>query len=238
MTANTRKQVSQRLSLLKETELSISLLSSGLAILQQSRPYEFKCFSFMLLLATGLERLMKIVLCLHAFEATGEFPSKEYLKGLGHDLVRLRNEVLRACYTQEYLKLPFARTDHDFIEQDALFNHMLILLSDFAQSDRYIHMDSIADPQGREWPELRWEELERQTMPSDVYWSLVQEGKLDELKQHSNQQFVANIEKFIRALTRLFAFAGLGDLARSNSVTTWGFMKLEDEQLGRRHYEA
>ncbi len=178
------------------------------------------------------------MICLHEFEAVGAFPSRQYLaRTIGHNLLRLRDEVVRRCYTATYLSRQFGQEDHNFIATDPLLNQLLSLLDDFARDDRYIFMNGIVEPAiGREWPKHRWEELEKTALSDDTYFRLLQEDKLTELKTRANVQLKACIERFVRALTRLFVFGELGDLARSNSTTVWEFLRLEDGNLGQKEY--
>lgn len=50
-----------------EVDLAVSLSKDGLAALQRSESYLpiQKRFTYMLLLSTGLERFMKVMICLH-----------------------------------------------------------------------------------------------------------------------------------------------------------------------------
>lgn len=241
MTVGTAQDVvRQKMALLQEAEIAIYSIQAGLVALQKNRPYAPKpyYFTWLLLLATGLERLMKIVICLHEFETVGAFPSRQYLaRRIGHNLLRLRDEVIQRCYTSTYLMRPFAQEDHKFVETDPLLNQLLGLLDDFARDDRYIFMNGIVEPTiGREWPKYRWEELEKTALSDDTYFQMLQEDKLTELKVQANIQLKAYIERFVRALTRLFIFGELGDLARSNTTTVWEFIRLEDGNLGQKEY--
>jgi len=232
--------IRQKIALLQEAEIAIYSIEAGLASLQKNRPYAPKpyYFAWLLLLATGLERLMKIVICLHEFETVGTFPSRQYLaRTIGHHLLRLRDEVVRRCFSATYLNGQFGQEDLDFITMDSLLNQLLSLLDDFARDDRYLFMNGIVDPViGREWPKHRWEELEKTALSDDIYFRLLQENALSELKTQANVQIKACIERFVRAQTRLFVFGELGDLARSNSITIWEFLRLEDSSLGHKVY--
>ncbi len=76
----------RRLYLMEELDVSVATIETGLAELQRSRPYRTRHFVFLLLLATGVERLMKIVLHLRTLETTGAFLSRDaMIKRYGHD---------------------------------------------------------------------------------------------------------------------------------------------------------
>jgi len=95
---------------------------------------------------------------------------------------------------------------------------MLSALSDFAQADRYLFMNKISEPGlGREWPKMRWEEVERLILSDVVYYRLLQEDYA-ELKRQANHLTQGCIERFTRALARLFVFANLRDTARNGEV--------------------
>ena len=232
--------IRQRMALIQELEIAMYSIESGLAVLQRNQAYQPKPrhFTFLLLLATGLERLMKLVICLDKVEKTGSFPAQSFLqKKLGHDLRKLRDTVAHECFSPTYRTHPAGKADYAFITDAPLLNELLLVLSDFAQSDRYIFMNGVSDPKiGREWPKIRWEGLERATMP-DRYMQLLGEGKLEAIKAHANVQLVACIEQFVRALARLFTMGQLGDIARRTSPVVYGFLMLADNDLGKKRYE-
>ncbi len=229
----------RRLYLIEELDVSVATIEAGLAELQRSRPYRTRHFVFLLLLTTGVERLMKIVLHLRALETTGAFLSRDTMKKrYGHDLVGLCTAVVTECYTPEYLARPFARRDREFLEIDPTFRPMLALLSDFAKADRYVYMDGISDPGvTADWPGRRWDEIEVATMPDGEYTGLYLSGSEGQAKSHANRALVSCLETFVRALARLFVSSVLGSQARQASPAVSQYFMLDDEDLGAKEYD-
>jgi hypothetical protein len=236
---NTHNLVQRKLSLLQEAEIALYTVEAGLANLDKNMPYAPKPYYFVwyLLLSTGFERLMKIVICMHEFETTGSFPTNRFLRvTMGHNLIALRDEVVKRCYTTDYLSNSFAQEDYNFVTDDNLLTYILKTLSDFAERDRYMFMDRISNPVSeREWPKLRWEEIERIALSDSAYYRLLKDD-YSELKKQANMITKAHIERFTRAITRLFMFGGLGDLARSQYALISKFMRLSDNDLGVNTY--
>lgn len=143
---NTQDLIPQKLALLQEAEIAFHSIETGLGQLTKNIPYAPKpyYFSWFLLLSTGFERLMKIVVCLHEFESTGAFPSRRFLQNtMRHDLVVLRDEVIRRCYTTAYLGKTFVPDDLDFLTNNDVLTLILNSLNDFANQDRYMFMNRI-----------------------------------------------------------------------------------------------
>lgn len=227
----------QKVYLIEELDVCVATIRGGLLILQNSRFYGNDHFVFLLLLAAGIERLMKIILHLHAIETTGSALTERDMRAYSHNLVELCEAVVDRCYTSSYLQRQVARDDLGFIRNNERFTDMLALLSDFAKSDRYIYMDAIADPAMIATPPKdRWENLEVGTMPEGEFVKLVLAGQEADAIYRANRTLIACIERFVRALTRLFVLADLGSMASMLSATVSDFSMLDDEQLGETDY--
>ena len=92
---NTQHQESvRRLHLIKELRVAVNTIKSGLGILQQSvTVVDRKYFLFMLVLSTGLERYMKVLLCLQSLDETGNILSSNELQNFGHNLISLNDAI-------------------------------------------------------------------------------------------------------------------------------------------------
>lgn len=229
-------EVTRGLSLIQELDVSVLTIEAGLAELQASVPGRPRHFVFLLLLATGIERLAKVVLHLRAMERDGKPLPPAVMrpgKGYGHDLVRLVDAVVDQCFTPEHLARPVAVQDRDFLRHDPLFRSMLSLLSDFATNSRYVYMDGISDPASRtEPPARRWDELERSATAPEEHARLYATGDVAAAKRHATGVLAARIERFVRAVARLFVFGALGSLGRQVSTELAPYYRLDDDQLG------
>ena len=228
-----------RLFVSEELGLAISVIKSGLAILQETTAARTNAFLFMLALSTGIERLMKILLCLRSLDEEGRFLTEQELRAFGHNLVRLNEAVVDQCFTQEALRRPALQEDFDFIRNDPLLQEVLQVLSDFALRDRYVYMDAINDPNGFSgWLEDRWSTIERMTMPADEINEMLMQRRLREVISTATQSIVICLERFLRALARTVTLSGLSPEARSMGTAVWDFLMLRDEELGQNIYEV
>jgi hypothetical protein len=233
MSKQVKDSMLQRIYLLQELDQTVLLLNSGLAVLQISKPYHRKTFIFLTLLASGIERLLKIILCLHSLQANGEFLSRSELKRLSHNISQLVDEVKARCFTTQYVKRPVAQQDLDFLNTDIVLQEIIKLLSDFARTDRYIFMDGISEPiMSHEWPDRRWETLEKLSLPEKEYIELLTRFNIEEIAKRANKQLVICLERFLRSVTRLFVLADLGDEAKSKATAVSSFYMLDDRKLG------
>jgi hypothetical protein len=232
-----KDSILQQIYVLQELDQAVLLINSGLAVLQMNKPYHRKYFVFLTLLSSGIERLLKIIICLEAIRSKGKFPTKAELKSLSHNIPNLIREVVNRCFTAEYLKRPVAQQDLDFINNNQIINEIITILSDFAKNDRYIFMNGISEPaQSHNWPDRRWEELEAKCLSREEYLELLTKLDIDEITKRANVQLVIHVERFLRAVTRLFVLADLGTEARSKSLAVSHFYKLQDMDLGTKTY--
>lgn len=219
-----------------ELESGISTIQSGLAVLQQGYLYRRNDFLFMLLLATGLERMMKVVLHLHHYEASGEF--RAIWKT--HNLDRLRKRIVGHCFTEDYLRRTMARQDCDFMTSDPLLLDTFKVLTNFANRDRYLYMDSITDPAlpnvADRWPSRQWAKLETGVIGSlDL---VITADTVEATHLRASREILIVIERFTRALGRLLTHGALGEQGKSLSHLFADFRRLNDEQLGSHEYRV
>lgn len=233
-----RDAMQRKMSLIQELDITIALIESGLAVLQRSRMFNTKHFVFLLLLTSGIERLMKIILTLHHLETEGSFLTRQELRQLGHNLRDMCNSIMTRCFTPGYRNRPIAAADYQFIEQDPMFHQLLDIMADFAMNRRYAYMDGTDIPTHMfNAPDRLWEEVEIQQIPPERIRDLLDSDESNTVKHQAVNNLVICIERFIRALCRLFALAELGGQARALSPTVKQFAQLNDADLGKRMYE-
>lgn len=196
-----------------------------------------------LMLASGIERFMKTIICCHHLSTEGEFPKKNiFLKGRsGHDLILLLDHIINKCFSEKYVsQIPAAKKDIDFLRNNTKIKRIVQILSDFGQSARYYNLNVVlgySDPGPS--PDEEWQKLEMEILKEDPQWT---EKIADPSQSASNHAYIntnltVNCEKLIRSLSRLFTIGGLGDYANSISVHTHHFLFLNDSQLGKTNYE-
>ena len=100
---------------MEEVETSTKLITLGLGELQnidQSNDFYFLPFQ---LLSQGFERVLKSHICLGYLNKNGKYPNHNYLKNLGHDLIKIKNEILGKYFDDQQ---PVLKNDLDFLSDD------------------------------------------------------------------------------------------------------------------------
>lgn len=238
MSTGAAPRIRQEIALLQEVEIATCTIEAGLAALAQNRQYAAKpyWFTWMLLLSTGLERLMKVIVCLHELETNHTFPKPATIKRLGHDLHTLRTEVVTHCFTPAYQAHVWGAHDYHLLTANDVVQMLFDLLNDFAKTDRYLFLDRITNPTtDRDPPYRRWEELEKLAISAPVYIQLLSDN-YPVLKQRATQEMQGYIEQIVRALMRLFVVGELGAVGKRYSFTVSPFVHIADDQLGRTIY--
>lgn len=233
------KKVLKNYNLIQELEIAVSTLKSGLGVLQQSAGSDLpRYFLFMLLLSTGLERLMKVLLCIYSLDKEGKFLEPEVLKyELGHDLVELKTRIENKGFTEEALRRDAMQKDLQFLREDKLLNEIIAVLSDFANEDRYIYLDGINYPElNRKWLDRRWNEIEEMAVTEEEKYTLIREDRLQEYPRLATERIMICFERFLRALARTITLSGLGKEAQSLGTNLWSFLMRKDDQLGETKY--
>lgn len=111
-----------------------------------------------LLIASGLERLLKCYFCLVHKESNGRYPDTQFLKKLGHDLQKLKQTFIDDYYsTNDKLLLI---EDLEYIRTDLHLDRIIHVLSEFGQKARYYNLDIITGSQQppidtkKEWEDI------------------------------------------------------------------------------------
>ena len=227
----------QLLYLNEELLIAVSTVETGITILQSNRLYRSNEFPFMLMLSSGIERVLKIVQHLAVFNAEGEFRPVCWTHNLDH----LRAWVLRECFTAAYLTKPNMHADRDYLAGDPLLKAMFAVLSDFgdARGSRYLYMDAIANPNmqgaGDRWPKRQWERLELLCINAA---GGIQVELIEEQHKQATRQLVGVIERFMRIIGRLFRFGGLGELALPPSTYFSQFIRMDEHEFGTVAYRV
>ncbi len=234
----------QELSIDDELLTAIRLLKCGLRELNRMDGANDFYHLPILLLASGLERLMKTVICCHHLEINGVFPKRDiFPKGkFGHDLIYLLDIITKDCFSDEYLaKIPVAKQDIKFLRNNRQFRGIVKILSDFGQSARYYNLNVVLgeeDPGPS--PEGEWKRLETEIFKEDPNWDqTIQDSSQSEgIHDRINRKLTIHCERLARSLSRLFTIGGLGNEAKRISPHTRDFRSLTDEQLGMKDYGA
>lgn len=235
--------IEQELSLHNELLTAVRLTQMGLKEVRNIDGGNDFYHLLMLTLAGGIERFMKVIICFHILETTGTFPSVYPWEGKkkkkGHDLVFLLGHITTRCFSNDYLRrIPVAKDDIDYLRNDTHVLEIVRILSAFGQSARYYNLDLIKGQKNYGSPKDEWQKLESIILRKKPDWQKIIDNdlNLDETYKHINQEIIIHLEKFMRALSRLFTIGGLGQKAKQYSSAVFPFVQLSDEQLGKTEY--
>lgn len=222
------------LALNLELETAIGLLKHGLAALESLGAANDFYHLPLLHLANGSERLCKCALALNRRLHTGAFPTRDELKSFGHDVKGLVVSVLQNCFPATYLAVPAAKQDVAFLKGDLTIQAVLECLAYFGKSGRYYELDVIcSDAPAGEPPEYVWQRLESSIERNrSTLWQTYPQINSDYVTCHIK----ATIERFARALCRLFTIGPLVSEGRRYSGILSSFLSLRDDDLGVTDY--
>ena len=169
-----------------------------------------------------------------------KFPSIKILKDeFGHDLEKLKAYIVENCENMNYGTRPATKNDIKFLTEDEYLNQIVRLLSHFGMGARYYNLDVAAEGKSRyEEPGKVIEKLEKEIinkhpeleeMKTDI-------SKTREFNKKLNQELITVLEKFARALSRLFTLGYLGDIGSIMTGYVKDFSSLRDADLGKANY--
>lgn len=192
-----------------------------------------------LLLASGLERFMKCYICLVYEAREGHYPDNNFLKNLGHDISKLKDEIVNNYFTDD--NRPALKDDLSFLKKDAKLKTILTILSEFGKYARYYNLDvvtGVASPSGFD-PRKEWEKLERSIEdPTPYLASDDQEGLYRDYYPRVNSRIIAILERFVRVITRQFTLGGHGEKLSRYYIPFDPFLGMIDEELGTKDYRC
>jgi hypothetical protein len=216
---------------------SIRLLDAGVAEIHRlggaNDFYELP----LLVIATGLERLVKLTLAVALLERDGKTPpSREMRKKYGHRLAPLMHDLVAVVSAQpDYARRPAVRDDIAFLREDQRLSFILDLLGGFGQNGRFHRLDTLLGESTRaeEDPYWQWDELEMTIARDDPGWlELIAGPRYEDLRARVGATIAALIDRCVRALCRMWTLGALGDAGRRFSGFLSPFLCLHDDQLG------
>ena len=225
------------LCLLQELEVSHKLIRSGFGSLQEidmsNDFYELP----QMLMASGLERLMKCYISLAYEDRYGSFPDKKYMKKLGHDLECVLQEICDEFYGGKHR--PMVASEFDFITSDSVLLESVQILSLFGKAGRYYNLDVVAGGGGSPIdPRDEWERLETQVVDVGPYLT-DQESLHRDYYPKVHSEIIGRLERLVRAVALQFTLGDHPDQFRriGQSAPVYSdFRNLRDEQLGTIDY--
>ncbi len=222
--------------LIEELELAKNLIVSGFGELQEIRMGDDFFHLPQLLLASGFERLIKCFFCLVHEARTGKFPDTKFLIKLGHDLEKLKQNLVADYFSTN--DKPLLIDDLDYLKTDPLLDKIIHVLSEFGQKARYYNLDIVT---GSSHPPIKtkaeWEELEKAIEDPSPY---ITGDSMDALYRDYypkvNAKIISKLERLCRAITMQFTLGGHGGRLQQMSSIVSDFIKMKDEEFGTIDY--
>lgn len=230
----------RNLSLILETQTAIKYLRSGLVNIQKISANNDFYHPVFLYLSGGIERLLKVMLCLSYQEREGSLPSFKKLlqNNNGHDLVFLKGELGRIIDENPDL---VSYEEYQVIISDRLITQVLEVLSEFGKRGRYFNLDAVMGTDQEFNVQNEWDKIEKQVgieyFGIDKYNELVfAPDKLDYLFQTTNRIIVSRLEKFFRGLTRLVLNDKFSKKGKNLIFEVEVFTDIGDKDFGETDY--
>lgn len=228
----------RKVCLLNEVETSIRLIKKGMSDLQKISGENDFYHAPILMLSSGFERLIKCLICLANWNDKTGIDVSPFPKT--HDVIYLLDEILlKICDEKNYAeKFPAAKNDIYLLKNDQRAREIIGLLSEFAQGGRYYYLDwVIAGDSEYENPEDIWQKIEAYIVKDrkDIL-ELLTNKKLNDAYREINKELIISLEKFARALSRLFTLADFGKFAEQASPLVFDYLMLRNEDLGTKQY--
>ena len=223
--------------MLEELETSHKLIKAGFGALQEIDMANDFYHLPHLLIASGLERLMKCYISLVYKGQNGSFPDKAFMISLGHDLVGLHGAICTNYYggtTRQLVQqeLPYLPTDHTRLE-------CIRILSLFGRFGRYYNLDVVAgSPHSPIDPKSEWETLEGSVEDATPFLSDM-EAMHQDYYPSVHAKLIAKLERLVRAIALQFTIGDhtdpSGNLSQMSTVYS-DFRNLRDEEFGTSDY--
>ena len=231
----------QNIRLLDEVYTSTMLIKKGFAELQRiSGSNDFYHLSI-LLISSGFERLMKCIISYWYLKKYDYYPPIDVFKKTGHDLDVLLEKIVQICSQfGSYQSREATRRDMDFLINDARLHRIIEILSDFSQGGRYYNLDVVSTGTSKfNAPKDKWEELETELVHEDQHLSELMKDplKLDEMYQRINMILMKYLERFARALSRIFTLGDIHEEAKKSYSYISDFLNIRDDELGTKKYD-
>lgn len=224
----------------QELDLSVKIIKSGFALLQNDDPVSPNYFLISLVLSTGLERYMKVILHLLEYDRTGKFLSEKTVQyEYRHNLEIMKNDIIKLGYTDKMNNIPINKADKDFLNNDRLLNKTINVLSDFARKDRYIYMDGVTKPDQKFTLYLElWADMIEMAIGKIDNLETISDDAFRSLLRSAHNQVIACIERFLRASVRTLILSEINQTSKGLASAAFDFLALKNDELGEKLYQV
>jgi hypothetical protein len=234
----------RRLALIKEVTTAVYLIQEGLISLNLLSGANDFAHLPILLLSNGFERLLKMIWCLDYLQREGKFPAHPtYDRHCKHHKVtELLEQVISIAERWNYSeRCEATKTDMDFLQHDADLKRIVALLERYAQAaGRYYNIDVIVGKKHSEDddPVRLFDSYCDDIFFSQSDWQNKITGenlgeKMDVNIRYVNHHITTLLQRFARALCRMFTMGRLGQIGSQQTGTIGCFLFLQDKDLGQ-----
>lgn len=225
-------------ALLEEVETSIRLIRVGFGEMQNLSLNNGFIFLPLQLLSQGFERLLKSYICIINWEEKGTFPEFKLIKGLGHDIQKIKDVILQDF--SETAK--FSAKECEFLISDTELNELLHILSEFGKLARYYNFDVIT---GNKKPSVNtkelWEKYESKILKNEpeLYEKLMDNHQSNEVFQYISFRVIRLFEKFAQAFCSKIIYGPISSgIGIYFTFILNDFADLIDENYGKTNYRT
>ncbi|WP_422102260.1 hypothetical protein [Vreelandella sp.] len=235
-------ELQRTLALDQELLNAVRLIKAGLGQLQSLDAGNDFYHLPLLTLASGFERFMKVTLCFRWIEVHGSFQtSKAFPSGRdGHDLKCLLEKIRTECFLEDYVNnIPVAKADVEYLNSTELLSFVSVL-SDFGQAARYYNLDVLVGRNVKtKDPDSAWQRLETEILLArkDLMDEITNNPASNRIHIEINKEVISRLERFARALARLYTIGRVGVKAKRCLGYISYFLHLSDSELGTKKYE-
>jgi hypothetical protein len=226
-------------ALQQELQDALLHIENGLEYVHRVDGATMPVHSAFLDLTSGIERLLKLTISLVRFTSTGQLPSpRDLMKRYGHDLTLLTQEWVIAASSDAALSAREAcRADIEFVDSDPDLRLLLEALTTFAKAGRYSNLDAFlgVDRGTLSDPYAAWSSIERRVLAAHPeFEELLKQGdpRFGYFYPVVGRHVAALIDRYVRAVVRMWTLGPLGHEARRFSGSISSFLFLRDDQLG------
>lgn len=220
-----------------EIDASFHYIKSGLLILKKEKNINYNHHITLQLLASGFERILKILLLLRHKHLNGNFPETEGKKnyfstfGNGHAIEELLEALVKYSDEQESMQEnQMVAEGLLFLKSNKQFREFMSIITEFAKYGRYYYIDTVvrADHQGVN-PFEKFEDF------MDSFYTESDQRTYLEEDELAITKAIGCIEKGAAAIARFFTH-GLGEMGKAFYSDFAGYLLLKDVNLGEMHY--
>jgi len=229
----------QEIALAEEVRCAIYFIEFGLIALNRLENVEHL---HILLLSNGFERLLKVIFCLDYLEQNSRLPNEDIFPKT-HDIEKLLKKVFDRAKQWNYAeKCETTRADMDFLEKDCDLKKLVKILTDYGKANRYYNFDVIicknhigSDPTLL-FESYRTEISKRMPNTKNKVTVGTPEEGLDDDLIYANRQITKSLQRFARALFRMFIWGKVGQYGDKLRQIVGDFLVLQDAKLEQVEY--